>query len=84
MPIAKEILDMYEFSQNQNKNYCVDNLFNVCHLSQQRSVPIRSGLTPILGPSREDRTFHDTGTLNGSSLRNDFSKLRISMPWVIS
>ena len=39
MPIAKEILNMFEFNQNQNNTFTVDNHFNECALSQQRSVP---------------------------------------------
>ena len=35
MPIAKEILDMFEFL----KIFSLDNYFDECHLSQQRSVP---------------------------------------------
>ena len=29
MPIAKEILDMFEFKQNQKKNFSVDTYFDV-------------------------------------------------------
>ena len=40
---------------------------------------IRLGLTSNSGPARKDRTFSITGTLNGSSSWNDYTKLRISM-----
>ena len=39
MPIAKEILDMFEYRRNQKNIFSMDNHFNECHLSQQRSVP---------------------------------------------
>ena len=39
MPIAREILNMFEFSQNQKKTFSVDNHSDECPLSQQRSVP---------------------------------------------
>ena len=39
MPTAKEILDMFEFSQNQINTFSIDNYFDECHLSQQRCVP---------------------------------------------
>ena len=39
MPIAKEILNMFEFSRNPKITLSVDNHFDECALSQERSVP---------------------------------------------
>ena len=39
MPIAKEILSMFEFSRNPKIALSVYNHFNECALSQERSVP---------------------------------------------
>ena len=39
MPIEKEILNMFEFSQNQKNTIFVDTNFDEYPLSQQRSVP---------------------------------------------
>ena len=39
MPIAKEILDMFEFSQNQKNTLSIDNHCDEWPLWQQRSVP---------------------------------------------
>ena len=39
MPIAKEILDMFEFSR-KDLTFSIDNLSDEWPLSQQRSVPI--------------------------------------------
>ena len=45
MPITKEILSLFEFSQNKKKkNFSVDNHFDEWPPSQQRSVPTE-GLT---------------------------------------
>ena len=39
MPITKEILSMFEFSRNSKIALSIDNHFDVCTLSQHRSVP---------------------------------------------
>ena len=39
MPIAKEILSMFEFNQNSKIALSIDNHFDECTLSQHRSVP---------------------------------------------
>ena len=39
MPIAKEILNMFEFSRNQKISLLVDKHFDECAPSQERSVP---------------------------------------------
>ena len=39
MPIAREILNMFEYSRSQKVALSVDNHFYECPLSQQRSVP---------------------------------------------
>ena len=39
MPIAKEILDVFEFIQNKKNTFSVYTHFNEWPLSQQRSVP---------------------------------------------
>ena len=39
MPIAKEILSMFEFNRNPKIALSVDNHFDECPISQQRSVP---------------------------------------------
>ena len=42
MPIAKEILNMFEFSRNKKNTLSIDNHFDVWTLSQERSVPTES------------------------------------------
>ena len=44
----------------------------------------RLGLTQNLEPAREGRTFPSTGTLNGPSSCNGYTKLKISLQWGIS
>ena len=39
MPIGKEILSMFELSRNPKIALSVDNHFNECALSRERSVP---------------------------------------------
>ena len=39
MPIAKEILSMFEFSRNPKIAFSVDNHFDECTLLQETSVP---------------------------------------------
>ena len=40
MPIAKEISSMFEFNRNKKKpQFPIDNNFDECPLSQQKSVP---------------------------------------------
>ena len=42
MPITKEILSMFEFNQNPEIALSVDDHFDECALSQERSVPTDS------------------------------------------
>ena len=39
MPIEKEILNMFEFSRNQENTFSIDTHFDESSLSQQISVP---------------------------------------------
>ena len=62
MPIAREILNMFEFSRNQKVAHSVDNHFDECPLSQQRSVPTDGQTLSMHRYLQSQGSRHSVGT----------------------